>query len=100
MLVFEDLYDAGDFDPFNTDGDRPRKTNRRSERECAYYRDEMSRRSRHCRALGVGREYDLFVAAIRDRLPANATPTVPEGKRLTAPGRGLTKPQSDEGETA
>ena len=97
MLLCDDLYDPNDFD-FNSEGDtRAFRTNRRSERECAYYRDEMARRSRHCRALGVGREYDLLVAAVRGRLPANATPTVPEGRRLPTARREL--PQPDEGET-
>ena len=98
MLACDDLYDPNDFDPSDTGDTRAFRTNRRSERECRYYRDEMRRRSRHCRALGVGREYDLLVAAVRGKLPANATPTVPEGRRLPTASRRL--PQSNEGGTA
>ncbi|MEF8788273.1 MAG: hypothetical protein V5A84_04315 [Planctomycetota bacterium] len=97
MLLCDDLYDPNDFD-FSSEGDtRAFRTNRRSERECAYYRDEMARRSRHCRALGVGREYDLLVASTRRRPPALPAPTVPEDRRLPPGDHRLQ--QSSEGET-
>ena len=96
MLLCDDLYDPNDFD-FNSEGDtRAFRTNRRSERECAYYRDEMRRRSRHCRALGVGEEYDLLMASTRRRPPALPEATIPEERRLPAADRRLS--QSTEGE--
>lgn len=98
MLACDDLYDPNDFDCRDEGDTRAFRTNKRSERECRYYRDEMRRRSRYCRALGVGPEYDLLMASTRRRPPALPEATVPESRRLPAADRML--PQTEEGETA
>ena len=87
MRDYSELHDPEDADEAG-DG-RPRLKGKHTERECRYYRDEMARREAHYRALGVGREYDLLMAATRRRLPGpprTALPgRIPEDRRLPAP---------------